>query len=146
VRALTNLIRRVAIAFVVIVVALLVVQRLASERVEVVDLETVDDKGAIVGTRLWVVDYDGRQFLRAGSEDAEWYARVLKNPTITVQRGNVRTRYQGVPRPDLGATINELMRKKYTWGDDFFATVFGSRDGSVPIELRPVREQGVDDA
>jgi len=30
------------------------------------------------------------------------------------------------------------MQEKYTWGDTFFATLLGSRNGSIPLELHPV--------
>ena len=48
-----------------LVVALLITVQIASERVEVVDLLTVDENGDTVSTRLWLVDDDGFQYLRA---------------------------------------------------------------------------------
>lgn len=121
-----------------LVLALLVVQTLASERVEVVDLYTTDETGEIQATRLWVMDDEGFQYLRVGADGSGWFDRILQNGEIEVQRnGNTRA-YTVVQRPDKSARINDLMQEKYTWGDSFFAIILGSRDGSIPLELHPV--------
>lgn len=121
-----------------LVLALLVVQTLASERVEVVDLYTTDETGEIQATRLWVMDDEGFQYLRVGADGSGWFDRILENGQIEVQRnGNTRA-YTVVQRPDKSQRINDLMQEKYTWGDSFFAVMLGSRDGSIPLELHPV--------
>ena len=121
-----------------LVLALLVVQTLASERVEVVDLYTTDETGEIQATRLWVMDDEGFQYLRVGADGSGWFDRILENGQIEVQRnGNTRA-YTVVQRPDKSERINDLMQEKYTWGDSFFAVMLGSRDGSIPLELHPV--------
>jgi len=121
-----------------LVLALLVVQTLASERVEVVDLYTTGETGEIQATRLWVMDDEGFQYLRVGADGSGWFDRILENGEIEVQRnGNTRA-YTVVQRPDKSERINDLMQEKYTWGDSFFAVMLGSRDGSIPLELHPV--------
>ena len=45
-------------------------QIVASERVEVVQLHTINEASEEVVTRLWVVDYDGHAYLR-GDTDSE---------------------------------------------------------------------------
>ncbi len=116
------------------------VQTLASERVEVVELETRNEQGEHVITRLWIMDYEGYQYLRVGADGSGWFSRLVANDTVQVTRGDVTKRYRTVQRPDLDKPINELMQAKYTWGDTFFATVFGSREGSIPIELHELED------
>lgn len=123
-----------------LILAFAVVQTLASERVEVVELFTVDADGEEVVTRLWIVDHGGRPYLRVGANGSWWYERLQDAPNVDVKRGDRRASYRAVPVPAKSDIVNRLMQEKYTWGDTFFATVFGSRDGSIPIELRRVTE------
>ena len=51
---------------------LLIGARVATERVEVVELHTLDAQNERVVTRLWVVDDEGQQYLRAGNPEMIW--------------------------------------------------------------------------
>lgn len=121
-----------------LVVALLGVQTLASERVEVVELYTTDDAGEMQTTRLWVMDDEGYQYLRVGADGSGWFSRILENGQVRVQRNEETATYTVVQRPDKSEKINAMMQEKYTWGDSFFAIVLGSREGSIPLELHPL--------
>ena len=121
-----------------IALLLMVVQTLAAERVEVVELHTMDDAGEIITTRLWVMDHDGYQYLRVGAAGSSWFSRLQSNEQIQVTRSESTKTYRTKTRPDKSQIINELMQEKYTWGDTFFATLFGGREGSIPIELHGV--------
>jgi hypothetical protein len=116
----------------------LVVQTLASERVEVIDLYTTDEMGEMQATRLWVMDDEGYQYLRVGAEGSGWFDRIQANVEVEVGRNGTTASYTVVQRPDKSVRINDMMQEKYTWGDTFFATVLGSRDGPIPLELHPV--------
>ena len=116
----------------------LAVQILASERVEVIDLFTTDELGEMQATRLWVMDDEGYQYLRVGADGSGWFDRVLQNGEIKVGRNGTTASYTVVQRADKSERINDMMQEKYTWGDTFFATMLGSRDGSIPLELHPV--------
>ena len=116
----------------------LAVQILASERVEVIDLFTTDELGEMQTTRLWVMDDEGYQYLRVGADGSGWFDRVLQNGEIKVGRNGTTASYTVVQRADKSERINDMMQEKYTWGDTFFATMLGSRDGSIPLELHPV--------
>ncbi len=118
--------------------AFLVLQTLASERVEVVELTTTDEAGEPQTTRLWVMDDEGFQYLRVGADGSGWFSRILQNGEIQVRRGDTTTNYTVQQRPEKSEKINAMMQEKYTWGDSFFAIVLGSRDGSIPLELHPV--------
>ncbi len=116
----------------------LALQTLASERVEVVELYTTDEAGETQTTRLWVMDDEGYQYLRVGADGSGWFTRILENGQIEVQRNGETASYTVVQRPDKSEKINTMMQEKYTWGDTFFATVLGSREGSIPLELHPL--------
>ncbi|PCI75800.1 MAG: hypothetical protein COB20_12080 [SAR86 cluster bacterium] len=115
----------------------LVVQTLASERIEVIDLYTTDESGEMQTTRLWVMDDEGYQYLRVGADGSGWFDRILQNGEIEVGRDGITASYTVVQRPDKSERINDMMQEKYTWGDTFFATMLGSREGSIPLELHP---------
>jgi hypothetical protein len=114
---------------------LVVLQTAASERVEVVELHTVDELGEPVTTRLWVVDDEGYQYLRVGSDGSGWFDRLRRNEEFELTRSGRRQSYRSVLRTDKSERISDLMQAKYTWGDSVIGFLVGSREGSVPIEL-----------
>tara|TARA_B100001142_G_scaffold139390_1_gene140889 strand:+ start:773 stop:1183 length:411 start_codon:yes stop_codon:yes gene_type:complete len=118
-----------------LVALLLVLQTIASERIEVVELHTLDELGEEVTTRLWVVDDDGYQYLRVGATGSDWFARLQVNNEFDVTRNGRRYTYTAKLRGEKSLGINALMQEKYTWGDTFFAIMTGSREGSIPVEL-----------
>jgi hypothetical protein len=130
--------KRILMGVAAIILTFAIVQTIASERVEVVELTTTDEGGQASTTRLWIVDLDGVEYLRAGADNTGWLLRLEESAEIRVRRGERVFEYEAVPRPGKRQLVNDLMLEKYTWGDSFFATFFGSRDGSVPVELRPI--------
>lgn len=120
-----------------IAVLILGLERLAAERVEVVELHTTDAAGQPQTTRLWVVDDEGFQYLRVGADGSGWFTRLIDNGQFQLTRQGQRAAYTAVQRPDKSARINQLMQEKYTWGDAVIAVLVGSRDGSIPVELHP---------
>jgi len=118
--------------------AFLALQTLASERIEVVEFQALDESGEESITRLWVVDDDGYQYLRVGADGSGWFDRLQANEEFQLTRNNETQTYRSVLRPDKSARINELMQQKYTWGDTFFAYAVGGREGSIPVELHPL--------
>ena len=108
----------------------------ASERVEVVQLHTIDETGEQVVTRLWVVDHDGHAYLR-GETDSGWFKRVQSADRITLTRGEETFDFTHTLKNENINTITQLMRKKYTWGDQFIEAALGSRAESNAIELTP---------
>ena len=116
----------ILVGLVAIVMAIGIVQTIAAERVEVIELHTTDDQGERIKTRLWIVDYERYQYLRVGGHGSGWYSRIQANEQISVTRGKNTGTYTVVTRPDISEKINELMQAKYTWGDSFFAVVFAA--------------------
>jgi hypothetical protein len=118
-------------------VLLFIAQIAASERVEVVELHTQDEGGEVKTTRLWIVDHDGLEYLRAGV-DSGWYQRATANETVSLTRGESTDIFKAVPRPGLRVEINDAMQEKYTWGDTLISVLVGDREDAVPVELVPV--------
>lgn len=128
-------IRIFAVLFVLLVV-LAGAQYVASESGEVVVLTTTDADGTPHETRLWIVDYEGNAWLRAGADVQAWYGRLLEQPEVEVERDGKRKSYTAVPEPDVRRILNEHMSKKYGWADAFIGLLFG-RDDTIPIRLEP---------
>ena len=127
---------------VLLALAIFGLERAASERVEVVELHTQDDSGELVTTRLWVVDHDGHAWLR-GDDRSGWVQRLKQQPVIELTRGGERASYQWQIHADQTATINALMRDKYTWGDQVISVLVGSRDAANAIALQPVSDPDI---
>ena len=120
-----------------VLVGVLILQGVASESGEVVVLSTQGTGEAPEETRLWVVDFGGYQYLRAGQAESGWFSRLRATPRVGVERGDVRMAYDAVPEPDRQAEVNALMQAKYGWADTFIGMLFG-RDDATPIRLEPV--------
>ena len=119
-----------------LVVLVFVLQLVASERVEVVELHTLDEQGEEVITRLWIVDHLGYQYLRVGADGSGWFSRIQANGEFEVTRNDRRYKYTAVLREEESERINELMRDKYGWGDSLIEILVGGREASIPIELQ----------
>ena len=120
-------------------VLLLAVTMIASEMQEVVVMTSFDDDGQEHETRLWVVDYGDKAWLRASGAEREWYRRVRKSREIRVRRDGQERPYR-VYIVDHGATrevIDKAMRQKYGWTDAVIR-FFEGRPLSVPIRLDPL--------
>ncbi len=112
-----------------------VLQYVASERVEVVELHTINTEGDEVTTRLWIVDDEGFQYLRVGSTGSGWYTRIQENGEFALTRNGERNRYRAEVNMSKSDRINELMQEKYTWGNTLISILVGGRETSQPIEL-----------
>ncbi len=103
---------------------------------EVVELETHDVRGGDYAVSLWTIDLQGDVWLRAGSPDATWLARIREAPDVHVSRAGVRQAYRAEIVPDYGSRVNVGMREKYGWADQVVATLF-DEDEVVAIRLLP---------
>lgn len=110
------------------------VQLVASESGEVVVITTYDREEVGYDTRLWIVELDGRWYLRAGSRDAPWAERLKERPDIFLVRGEFEGRV--VVRMDDARTpeVNALMAEKYGWADRLVSTLY-PRDNAIAIEV-----------
>ena len=124
------------ILLVSLIIVIYLVQLIASERVEVVELHTLNNEGEEIITRLWVVDDEGYQYLRVGADGSGWFDRLRAAEMVDITRNGRRYSYSWTTRQSKSAQINLLMRGKYGWGDSFIGYLTGGRDGSIPVELR----------
>ncbi len=109
----------------------------ASERVEVVELQTLDAQGEPMVTRLWIVDDEGWQYLRSGNGTSQWFVRIQENPSFEVTRNGETRIYTAELRRDKRDRINDLMHEKYTWSDSIISLITGSENAAIPVELHP---------
>ena len=124
-------------AVLVVLLALGGLSYVASESGEVVVLTTAGgDGGELQQRRIWVVDLEGRQWLRSGSPDSEWLARLRLNPVVTVERAGTAAQYTAAATPAMQEAVNEAMAAKYGWADTVIGMMFG-REDAVPVELIP---------
>ena len=112
------------------------IQSIAAESGEVVALTTTNSNAEDQVTRLWVVDHEGSQWLRSGSDVARWYGNILERSEVEVLRGREVQPYTAVPSIENRDAINGLMLQKYGWADDYIGFFF-SRENSIPIRLDP---------
>lgn len=118
-----------------LVVLVFVSQMVASETGEVVVLTSQGPDGP-QETRLWVVDLDGVQYLRA-SPDSGWYQRLVAEPDAMLERQGEARAYRTEARLELAAEVNDLMQDKYGWRDTYIDLLIGGRDDAVPVALMP---------
>jgi hypothetical protein len=114
-------------------VLVLVVQIVASESAEVVVLTTTGDDGP-EETRLWVVDLDGIQYLRA-QESSGWYLRLVASPEVVFERRGLTGAFRAETDAAAGGEVNRLMREKYGWRDTYVSWLVGSREDAVAVRL-----------
>jgi hypothetical protein len=119
-------------------VLLVVAEQMSAERIEVLELHATDPSGETIITGLWIVDHDGKQYLRVGSDGSGWFSRIEVNREIQLTRGDKTNHYRAVPDPSMSEVVNQARRGKYSRRDTFIGKLFGGRQGSLAIELRPI--------
>ncbi|MEC8697003.1 MAG: hypothetical protein VXY02_08930 [Pseudomonadota bacterium] len=121
-----------------LVVTIFMVQGIASETGEVVVLTTVEQaSGDTATTRLWVVEHDNTLWLR-GSAQSGWTQRALsQNIPLQLERDGITNTYTVTSAPAQVGIVNELMRQKYGWRDQFIS-LMAPREASVVLRLTAV--------
>ncbi len=116
------------------VVAFYVAVILASESGEVVTLRTGSGNEARA-TRLWVVDYEGAEWVRTGHAEKGWFRQIKANPEVEFERAGATTRRVAVPvhEPVVSEGVKRAFTEKYGHADWFVAL---SGDASQRIVVR----------
>ncbi len=93
----------------------------ASESGEVVTLRVRADDGEVHETRLWVVEYDGRLWLRAGDPRSPWLARVKQHPAVEIERNEEPRHFRAtlVRDADVLAHVNARVLEKYGFAERY---------------------------
>jgi hypothetical protein len=134
---LLDRIRTVMLTVGVLAAVVVVGTRLVDEG-EIVEVITVDALGRDHVTELWIVDLPSGTYLRAGSPDVEWLARIRETPQILLERGDQELRYRAIPEESepIAQQVNRAMGEKYGFADRIWAVV-SDRAFAVPIRLLP---------
>jgi hypothetical protein len=108
---------------------------------EVARLETFDSGRHGVHTELWIVDIEGRTYVRAADAEADWLERLLAHPEAKLRRDRAVSRVRGVPShdPAVREAVNRAMRRKYGSVDRVVSWV-RDRSRCVPVALEPLSE------
>lgn len=141
-RLLLSRIRQVMIG-VGLVAGLLVAGTWLIDEGEVVKLTTWDDSGREYVTELWIVDLPSGSYLRAGSGEARWLARLRDQPETVLERDDRKQRFRALPQddPELSARVNRAMREKYGLADRIWEALSDRRD-AVTVRLEPLPADG----
>jgi hypothetical protein len=124
-----------------IAVGAIVIASYTLDEGEVVTLITRNGNGADYDTQLWIVDWDGELYVRAGSPRAQWLERLRAKPEVTLRRGDQTLALSARPKddPETRAGVNARMAEKYGFADRLWGHL-GDRRRSVPILLEPRQE------
>ena len=106
---------------------------------EIVRLTTYDARAHPHETDLWIVDIDGRRYVRSDLPGADWLERLTANPEVELQRDSVTERMTARPvdDPALREAVAEAMAEKYGFLDRLTG-VLRNEDIVVPVVLEPI--------
>lgn len=132
------MLKRVAIALALLLVALAGLYVAMAERVEVVVLHSHGPDGDHA-TRLWVVDDAGSAWLRTGADNATWLPRIRANSAVELERGGATLAYHAVVifEPQTIARVNALTLEKYGWSEQLLRATSPAGAQQVAIRLDP---------
>jgi hypothetical protein len=103
---------------------------------EVVTLSTFDSREKAVHTDLWIVDIEGRAYVRAADAESDWLERLKAHPEGQLRRKGKDSRVRAVPSADpaMREAVNRAMRRKYG-SVDRVVSWLRDRSNSVPVRL-----------
>ena len=105
---------------------------------EVVTLRSFDANGRGHDTRLWLVDHEGRGYLR-GDPESGWYQRIEGQPRVELIRGDQRGRFEATASEPMDSHVNRLMEQKYGVANQMVG-LLGDVEGNRAIRLDPLRD------
>jgi hypothetical protein len=109
------------------------------EEGEVATLVTFDRREQAFDTQLWIVDVEGRAYVRAADTETDWLGRLLARPEVRLRRNGIVSRARGVTSddPSVREAVNRAMRRKYGSVDRVLGWV-RDRSRCVPVWLEPL--------
>ena len=113
---------------------------LVGEQIEVVALRTLDSQGHAHDTKLWIVDFQGRPWVRSARPTLSWVERIRANPHVELIRNGKTTPYTAaiVETADARRAIDEAIAAKYGRVDRWSGLLV--RHDAIPIRLDPAGE------
>ena len=106
---------------------------------EVVLLTTYDASAHEHETDLWIVDLDGRRYVRADLPGADWLERLRAHPEVMLERDGVEERLTARPLEDAAFrdAVARAMAEKYGFVDALVG-ILRDEDVVVPVVLEPI--------
>jgi len=106
---------------------------------EVVQLTTTDARAHEHETDLWIVDVEGRRYVRADLAGADWLERLRAHPEAGLRRDGVQERVSARPvdDPAVREAVARAMAEKYGFVDDLVG-ILRDEDAVVPVILEPI--------
>jgi hypothetical protein len=128
---------RIAMAAVALLALVAAATYVAGEQVEVVVLHTFDAEGAAHATKMWVVDHDGRPWVRVANPRRAWYQRLLAKPEVELLRGGraFPLRATPDPSPETRRAIDAAFAARYGLTDAWYGILV--RRDPIPVRLDP---------
>ncbi len=103
---------------------------------EVVKITTFDAIGTPFTTKVWIVEEGPTLWIRAGSQSAEWYQRLVQRPGMQLERKGRVARYRAIAVKEATPGVNALMAAKYGWAD-WLVGLVRNRDNAMALRLDP---------
>lgn len=109
----------------------------AGEQFEVVVLRTLDGANHPHETDLWIVDHEGRPWVRGIRPTLRWIERIRANPRVELVRNGKTTAHTAsiVATADEKRAIDEAVAAKYGWLDRLYEILIPH--DTIPIRLDP---------
>ena len=127
--------RRLALAIAGALALLAALTFALGELVPTAVIYTRDASGAWIGTKVWVVDYDGDPWLRVARPQRQWFRRLQVDPRVELERGRARTSYTAIPHFDADSriVIDAAFSEQNGAIDWWYGLLL--RSDAIPIEL-----------
>jgi len=111
---------------------------LAGEQTEVAVLTTFDPDGAAHDTKMWVVDWQGKPYVRIGRPGRVWGERLKSHPQVVLARAGKSAPCVAavVTDPEQRRAIDDAFAQKYGWVDWWFGVAL--RKDPTAVRLDPV--------
>jgi hypothetical protein len=102
----------------------------------VVTLKTLGSKGTPIATRVWIVDHEGAEWVRAGHPRKGWFLRITADPHVELERAGSTSRRIAVPVHDRATVdaVNGAFARKYG-AADWIVALSGNAANRVPLRL-----------
>lgn len=112
---------------------------IAGEQTEVARLRTFDAAGAAYETKMWVVDLDGRAYVRVGRAGRGWGERLKSHPQVELLRetGTAPCTASIVVDEATRHRIDEAFAAKYGWVDWWYGVALRRDAETVQLDPRP---------
>ncbi len=112
---------------------------LAGERTEVAVLTTHEANGAPHDTKMWIVDYDGKPYVRIGRPGRGWGERLKADPKVELTRAGAGPSPRAAVVVTDGGTIDAVAHAfsdKYGWVDWWYGVVVRKNPDTVRLDPR----------